>query len=53
LHYFDAFNSDFSLLLREMRSATLVDMMNDSTEVEANLMASSKINIKFETEKKR
>ena len=43
LHYVDAFSSDFSLLLREMRSATLVDMMNDAIEVEANLMASNKI----------
>jgi len=30
LHYVDAFNSDFDLLLRERRSATLADMMNDA-----------------------
>jgi hypothetical protein len=53
LHYVDAFSSDFSLLLRERRHATLVDMMNDAIEVEANLMASRKIKNKVETEKKK
>lgn len=53
LHYVDAFSSDFALLLRERRYATLVDMMNDTIEVEANLMASGKINIKVEVEKKK
>jgi hypothetical protein len=53
LHYVDAFSSDFSLLLRERRSVTLADMMNDSIEVEANLMAYGKIKIKVETEKKK
>jgi hypothetical protein len=39
LRYVDSFESDFSLLLRERRSATLDDMMIDSIEVEVNLMA--------------
>jgi hypothetical protein len=53
LHYVDAFSSDFALLLRERRYATLVDMMNDAIEVEVNLMASRKIKNKVETEKNK
>ena len=53
LHCVDAFSSDFSLFLRERKSATLADMMNDVIEVEANLMAFGKIKIKVETEKKK
>ena len=33
LHYADAFDSDFSLTLRERRSISLFDMMNDVIEV--------------------
>jgi hypothetical protein len=40
LHYADSFDSDFTLLLRERRSTTLYDLMNDAIEVEVNLMAS-------------
>jgi hypothetical protein len=43
LRYVDSFESDFSLLLRERRSATLDDMMTDAIEVEVNLMASGKM----------
>jgi hypothetical protein len=53
LHYVDAFSSEFSLLLRERRSATLTDIMNDAIEVEDNLMASGKTNIKVEAEKNK
>ena len=42
LHYAEGFEDDFTLLLRERRSATLVDMMNDAIEVEVNMMASKK-----------
>ena len=42
LHYAEAFEDDFTLLLRERRSPTLVDMMNDAIEVEVNMMASKK-----------
>jgi hypothetical protein len=42
LRYADSFGNDFSLLLRERRSNTLYDMMNDAIEVEVNLMASGK-----------
>jgi hypothetical protein len=43
LRYVDSFESDFSLLLRERRSTSLDNMMNDAIEVEVNLMASGKI----------
>ena len=43
LYYADAFDSDFALTLRERRSASLVDMMNDTIEVKVNLMASGKM----------
>jgi hypothetical protein len=43
LRYVDSFESDFSLLLREIIYASLDDMMNDSIEVEVNMMASRKI----------
>ncbi len=33
LHYADAFENDFSLLLREIKSETLSNMMNDAVEV--------------------
>ena len=42
LHYVEGFDDDFSLLLRERRSANLANMMNDVIEVEVNLMASKK-----------
>lgn len=37
LQYAEAFDSEFTLLLCERKSATLVDMMNDAVEVEVNL----------------
>jgi hypothetical protein len=43
LRYDDSFEIDFSLLLREIRSNSLDDMMSDAIEVELNLMASRKI----------
>ena len=42
LHYVDAFRSDFTLLLREIRYVSLTDMMDDAIEVEVNLLASNK-----------
>jgi hypothetical protein len=40
----DSFDSDFPLLLKERRSTTLDDMMNDAIELEVNPMASRNIN---------
>ena len=42
LHYVDAFSSEFTLLLRERTYVSLIDMMDDSIEVEVNLTASNK-----------
>jgi len=33
LHYVDAFESEFSLILRDTRSTSLTDMKNDAIEV--------------------
>ena len=49
LHYGDAFDSEFTLLLREKRSTSLENMMDDSIEVEVNLLASNKIKQKLES----
>ena len=51
LHYAEGVNDDFSLLLRERRSTTLADIMNDAIEVEVNLMASKKGKYIFDTKK--
>ena len=42
LHYVDALDSEFTLLLRERRSTSLENMMQDAIEVEVNLSASNK-----------
>ena len=42
LHYVDAFSSEFTMLLREIRYVSLTDMMDDAIEVEVNLIASNK-----------
>lgn len=49
LHYIDAFSSEFTLLLRERRFVSLIDMMDDSIEVEVNLTASYKTKQRNET----
>ena len=53
LHYVDAFESDFALLLRERKSASLPDMFKDALEVEANMMARGKMKHKIETDKRK
>lgn len=52
LHFADAFDSDFSLILREIRYATLTYMIDDVVEVEANLMVSGKMKGKVEVRTK-
>ena len=42
LHYADDFNSEFKLLLREGRSTSLENMIQDTIEVEVNLSTSNK-----------
>ena len=53
LHYVDAFENDFALLLRERKSTTLLDMFKDTLEVETNLMASGKMKQRVETYKRK
>ena len=53
LHYDDAFDGEFALLLREKKSASLPAMFQDALEVEANMIASGKIKQKVETRKAR
>ena len=43
LTYANAFDSDFYLLLRERRCATLADMQDAALEVESNIMAAEKL----------
>ena len=43
LQYVAAFDGDFAYSLRERRSASLTDMMNDAIEIEVNMMESGKI----------
>jgi len=52
LHFDDSFENDFYLLLRERRSATLTDMIEDVVEVEPNLMVSCKMKGKMEIKTK-
>ena len=53
LHHVDAFDSDFALLLRERKSASLLVMFQYALEVESNIMASGKIKQKVEIRKDR
>ena len=51
LHYADAFSSEFTLLIKERRSVTLDDMIEDAIEVEVNLTTSNKNKQKNETKR--
>ena len=51
LHYVDAFSGEFTLLLRERRSVSLEDMMDDATGVEVNLSASHRHKQRHETKR--
>ena len=53
LHYVDAFDNEFSLLLRERKSTSLPIMFQDALEVEYNMVVSGKIKHKVETKKYR
>ena len=48
LHYAKGFDDNFALLLRERRSTSLAEMMDDAIEVEVNLMASKKWKYRFD-----
>ena len=53
IHYVDYFENDFSLLLRERKSYSLPNMLNDALEVESNMMACGKMKHKIETDKRK
>ena len=53
LHYAEAFDGDFALLLREIKSTSLPTMFQDALEVEANMMVSGKIKQRVEIRKIR
>ena len=53
VHYVDAFDNDFTLLLRERKSTTLPAMFTDALEVEANMMACGKIKQRVDADKRK
>ena len=53
IHYADVFDSDFALLLRERKYASLSSMFKYDLEVEENLMASGKMKNRVEEDRRR
>ena len=53
LHFAEAFDDEFSLFLRERRSATLAQMMSDAVEVEINTISSKRGRYKVDTRDQR
>ena len=53
LHYDDAFDSDFALSLRQIKSTNFPTMLKDTLEVEANLMASGKMKQRVEANRRK
>ena len=53
LHYADAFDNDFALLLRERNSNTLLTMFTDTLEVEANMIVCGKIKPRAEVDRRK
>jgi len=53
LTYASAFDSDFYLLLRERRCATLADMQDAALEVESNIMVVEKLKGNVERRRQR
>ena len=53
LHYAEAFDNDFALLLRERKYVSLPIMFIDSLEVEANMMACGKIKQKVDVDRRK
>ena len=51
LHYAEAFDDEFPIVLRERRYATLENMMSDAIEVEINMMSSKRDRYKVEERK--
>ena len=53
LHYVEAFDNDFALLLRERKSASLPVMFTDALEVESNMMACVKIKQRVDVDRRK
>ena len=53
IHYADAFDNDFSFLLRERKSNTLLGMFTNALEVEANMMACGKIKPRADIDRRK
>ena len=53
IHYAEAFDNYFALLLREIKSATLPAMFTDALEVEANMMACGKIKQRVDVDRRK
>jgi hypothetical protein len=51
--YANAFDADFSLLLREIRSTTLLSMQEATIEVESNILASDRLKTRSDKDKKK
>jgi hypothetical protein len=49
----NAFDAEFSLLLRERTPTTLLSIQEATLEVESNILASEKLKTKYDKEKKR
>jgi hypothetical protein len=53
LLFSNAFDVEFSLLLRERRSATLSSMQEETIEVESNILAAERLKKKSDIDKKK
>ena len=53
LHYLEAFDNDFALLLRERKSSSLPVMFTDALELESNMMACGKIKPRVDVDKRK
>ena len=53
LHYAEASDNDFSLLLRERKSTTLPTMFTNALEVESNMMACGKIKQRADVDRRK
>ena len=53
LQYAEAFDNDFALLLREIKSSILPIMFIDALKVEANMMACGKIKKRLDVDRRK
>jgi 23S rRNA pseudoU1915 N3-methylase RlmH len=53
INYANAFDAELSLLLREIRSTILLSMQEASIEVESNILASYRLNNRYNKDKNK